>query len=69
MKTIYQKPELNVIVISTEQHMMTGSGGLLGNKEKPNDLDLSNISNTTETSGNLGRRNVWDDEEEEEEVQ
>lgn len=69
MKTTYQKPELNVILIATEQHMMTGSGGLLGNKENPNDLDLSNISNTPETSGNLGRRNVWDDEEEEEEVQ
>ena len=67
MKTRYQKPELNVILISTEQHMMAGSnGGLLGTAENPNDLDLSNIATTDATSGNMsrGNRSVWGDDEE-----
>ena len=34
---------------------------------KDNQQDLSNAPETTETSGNLSRRSVWDDEEEEEE--
>ena len=68
MKTIYQKPELNVILIATEQLIMGSTGGVLGNNSEPNDLNLDEIANTGATSGNLGRRNVWDDEEEEEEV-
>ena len=41
---------------------------LLGNDDKPNNLDLENIAETDATEGNLSRRRtVWDDEEEEEE--
>ena len=69
MKTIYQKPELNVILIATEQLIMGSTGGVLGSNPEPNNLNMDEIANTDATSGNLGRRNVWDDEEEEEEVQ
>ena len=67
MKKIYQNPNTDIITISVAQMIAASDGGLLGNGDKPNDLDLTNTGETTATSGNLSRRSVWDDEEEEEE--
>lgn len=66
MKAIYQKPVTDIIAMSIKANILKGSGGLLGNGEKPEDLDLSNAGETESTSGNLSRRSVWEDEEEEE---
>ncbi|MBQ7510032.1 MAG: hypothetical protein IJT53_03910 [Prevotella sp.] len=61
MKKIYQSPETLLMTIATQQ--MIAASELI----KDNQQDLSNAPETTETSGNLSRRSVWDDEEEEEE--
>lgn len=67
MKATYQKPVTDIIILSSHANILTGSGGLLGDGEEPNDLDLDNPATTDATSGNLSRRkSVWDDEEEEE---
>jgi len=67
MKATYQKPVTDIITLSSHANILTGSGSLLGDGEKPNDLDLDNAATTDATSGNLSRRkSVWDDEEEEE---
>ena len=62
MKTTYLKPETDVLYISVEQMIaaskpITEGGG-----------NLNDAPETTETSGNLSRRkDIWADEEEEEE--
>jgi len=61
MKKIYQSPETLLMTIATQQ--MIAASELI----KDNQQDLSNAPETTETSGNLSRRNVWDDEADEEE--
>ena len=69
MKAIYQKPTTEQVLINTDVQLMQASktGGLLGDGEDPNKLDLGNAGETGETSGNLSRgRSVWDEEEEEE---
>jgi hypothetical protein len=64
MKTTYLKPEMDVLYYAAEQLMsaskpITETGG-----------NLNEAPETTETSGNLSRRkDIWaDDEEEEEEM-
>ena len=69
MKAIYQKPTTEQVLINTDLQLMQASktGGLLGNGDDPNDLDLGNAGGTGESSGNLSRRrDLWEDEEEEE---
>ena len=61
MKKTYQSPETLLMAIATQQ--MIAAYELI----KDNQQDLSNAPETTETSGNLSRRNVWDDEADEEE--
>ncbi|MBQ7509297.1 MAG: hypothetical protein IJT53_00050 [Prevotella sp.] len=61
MKKTYQSPETLLMAIATQQ--MIAASELI----KDNQQDLSNAPETTETSGNLSRRNVWDDEADEEE--
>ena len=66
MKKTYQNPKTDVVTVALS-HIIAASqtGGLLGNGDNPNDLDLNDIAETDAVSGNLSRRNVWDDEEEE----
>lgn len=65
MKAIYQKPELNIVLVATELHLLAGSGGLLGSGNEPADLNLSGAATTDAVSGNLSRQSsVWGDEEE-----
>jgi len=61
MKKIYQSPETLLMTIATQQ--MIAASELI----KDNQQDLNEAPTTNETSGNLSRRSVWDDEEEEEE--
>lgn len=59
MKLTYQRPETNLIIVST-MRMIAGS-------QVEDGFDPTTPETTDETSGNLSRRhNVWDDEEEEE---
>ncbi len=65
MKKTYQNPMTNIVTLSVAR-MIAGSGGLLGDGEKPKTLHLDDAEETTATSGNLSRRrSEWDDEEEE----
>ena len=61
MKKIYQSPETLLMTIATQQ--MIAASELI----KDNQQNLNEAPTTNETSGNLSRRSVWDDEEEEEE--
>lgn len=61
MKKIYVMPLTATTTIELEQ-MMAGSNLLQSNGDNL-EQDLSIPQTTTETSGNLSRRNVWDDEE------
>ena len=63
MKKIYQNPKTDIVTISVAQMIATSNSGLLGTGDKPNDLDLNNAGETNEISGNLSRRSVWDDED------
>lgn len=68
MKTTYQKPTTEQVLINTDLQLMQASktGGLLGDGDNPNDLDLGNAGDTEQSSGNLSRRHdLWEDEEEE----
>lgn len=66
MKAIYQKPTTENVVLTTGIHLLAISNGLLGDGEKPKGFNPNEDVNTTDaTSGNLSRRSVWDDEEEE----
>ncbi|MBO7140763.1 MAG: hypothetical protein J6W19_09370 [Prevotella sp.] len=66
MKATYQKPATEIVVLSTGTHLMDISNGKLGNGETPKGFDPTQAMNETDaTSGNLSRRSVWDDEEEE----
>ena len=67
MKKIYENPKTNVIIISMS-HMIATSNGILGNNPEDVTFDLSGtVNETTETSGNLSRRTVWDDAEDDDE--
>jgi hypothetical protein len=66
MKTTYLAPATDIILLSVSSHILEGSGGLLGDGENPEDLNLDTAGETNATSGNLSRR-MWEDEEEEEE--
>ena len=63
MKTIYQKPATEEIIISISQLMSVSS-----TPDKVEDgFDPNDTPTTGDTSGNLSRRrNVWEEEEEEE---
>ena len=67
MKKTYQHPTTDVVLVSLSQMIAASQeGGLLKEEDgKLNDLDLNDIADTEATSGNLSRRSVWDDEEEE----
>ena len=68
MKATYQKPATEIVVLSTGAHLLEGSNknGILGDDPTQANFDLGQETNTTgETSGNLSRRTVWDDEEDE----
>ena len=65
MKAIYQKPETLITRISTMQ-MIAASPYGENFKPESESVDLGDLQGTNETSGNLSRRTVWDDEEEEE---
>ena len=64
MKAIYQKPVTDVVMLSTGALLQTISNGKLGNGETPKGFDPTQTMNETgETSGNLSRRSIWDDED------
>ena len=66
MKAIYQKPTTEIMFVAMDQHLMQASktGGLLGDGDTPNNLDLENTGETSGTSGNLSRSfSVWGDDE------
>jgi hypothetical protein len=63
MKKIYENPTTDIITISVSQ-MIAASNGLLGDNPENATFDLSGtVNETTKTSGNLSRRSVWDDTE------
>ena len=63
MKKTYQNPAIEYLFVSPEE-MIAVSNGLLGNEEQPKAIDLgAEVNETSETSGNLSRLKVWDDEE------
>ena len=66
MKAIYQNPTTDIIMLSTGVLLSGGSqNGILSSDPTQDVIDLNEeINTTTETSGNLSRRSVWDDEEE-----
>ncbi len=50
MKTIYQKPETEMIILNVQQMVCaSGEGGLLGSGSEPEDLDLSNAGTSGAT--------------------
>lgn len=62
MKKTYQNPAIEYLFVSPEE-MIAVSNGLLGDTE-PGTIDLgAEVNETSETSGNLSRLKVWDDEE------
>lgn len=65
MKAIYQTPETFVASFATEQLMAASP---YGENFKPGEepINLEDLKETGESSGNLSRRSVWDDEEDEE---
>ena len=67
MKKIYQNPNTDIITISIAQMIAASNGALLGDDPTSEPIDLSAAGETNATSGNLSRRSVWDDEDEEEE--
>ena len=60
MKAIYQKPSTECIYVKVSQVI---AASLPKNVEEGFNPDTA--PETTETSGNLSRRSVWEDEEEE----
>ena len=64
MKTTYLKPTTDVLYVTVQQ--MIAASNSYGQPEQGQ--DLTQAEETTETSGNLGRRrrDIWEDEEEEE---
>lgn len=67
MKKTYNNPETTILVVATQQMVCESqTGGLLGNEDDPSELDLTDVAETDATNGNLGRRTLWDEEEEEE---
>ena len=64
MKKIYQNPKTDIVTISVAQMIATSSNNY-GQPEQGQDLNT--VETTEATSGNLSRRSVWDDEDEEEE--
>ena len=60
MKKTYQNPETDYMAMSVEQLLEAASP-----VENGFDLDKP-IGETTETSGNLSRRSIWDDDADEE---
>ena len=67
MKATYQKPATDVIVLSTDALLVDTSNGIFTETKTPDNstIDLDGDFNETgATSGNLSRRTVWDDEEE-----
>ncbi len=64
MKAIYQKPTTGVYTIATTELM---AGSLLQQQTDGTiKQELDENTTTDKKSGNLSRRSVWDDEEEEE---
>ena len=67
MKKIYVMPLTATTTIELQQ--MIAASDLLKSTGDGFEQDFSTPQTTDATGGNLSRRNVWDDEEEEEEVQ
>ena len=68
MKAIYQKPVTEIVMLSIGAHLLEGSNknGILGDDPTQANFNLNETVNETgETSGNLSRRSIWDDEEDE----
>ena len=64
MKATYQKPATGVFTIATTELM---AGSLLQQQTDGTiKQELDEITTTDKSSGNLSRRSVWDEEEEEE---
>ena len=62
MKKTYQNPKTDIVTITVAQMIANSPYG-----EPEKGFDLEDVVETPETSGNLSRRTVWDDEEDEEE--
>ena len=58
MKTAYLKPETDMIIV-TAQQLMAGSMGPV-----EDGFNMGDGPETSEGSGNLSRRSIWDDVEE-----
>ena len=67
MKATYQKPSTAIVEIFTVTHLLDASkNGMLGDDPTKAKFNLDeNFEETGASSGNLSRRSVWDDEEEE----
>ena len=61
MKAIYQKPITEVIAVNTSNLMAASL--FTTNGDGTISQELSEEHTTTETSGNLSRTNLWDDDE------
>ena len=61
MKAIYQKPITEVIAANTSNLMAASM--FTTNGDGTISQELSEEHTTTETSGNLSRTNLWDDDE------
>lgn len=61
MKAIYQKPITEVIAVNTSNLMAASL--FTTNGDGTISQELSEEYTTTETSGNLSRTNLWDDDE------
>ncbi len=65
MKATYQKPATEIVKLSAGAILTTNSNGILKDDITKTNFDLSGTPNeTSETSGNLSRRSIWDEEEE-----
>lgn len=67
MKATYQKPETLVVMLSTDTHLLEASNknGIFVKDPDQTTIDLGSAMNGTDaTSGNLSRRSIWDEEEE-----
>ena len=57
MKQTYQTPSIKWLEAATEEMIAASTSIEQG-------FDLNSVAETTETSGNLSRQSLWDDDEE-----
>ena len=67
MKATYQKPATAIVELATVTNLLDASkNGMLGDDPTKAKFNLDeSFEETGASSGNLSRRSVWDDEEEE----